>query len=74
MSKIDIQIMNEISKALSLLGAKSDLLGTVGSWKDCLPDEDVLAGLKAWNEWKRNELSERLSLGSADNSTHSTVA
>lgn len=69
MSEIELKIVREINYALSLLGAKSDLLGTVGSWKDCLPDEDVLAGIKAWNEWKRTELSERLSLGSADNST-----
>lgn len=74
MSEIDIEIKNEIYWALSLLGAKSDLLSTVGSWKDTMPDEDILAGLRAWNEWKRKELSERLSLGSADNSTHSTVA
>ena len=73
MSEIDLKIVQEINYALSLLGAKSDLLGTVGSWKDTLSDEDVLVGLKAWNEWKRNELSERLSLGSAYNSTHSAV-
>jgi hypothetical protein len=74
MSQIDLQIINEIVRSLSLLGGKSDILGTVGSWKDTMPDEDILAGLKAWNECKRKELSERLLLGSADNSTHSTVA
>lgn len=73
MSETDLKIVQELSYSLSLLGAKSDLLGTVGSWKDTLSDEDVLAGLKAWNEWKRKELSERLSLGSAYNSTHSAV-
>lgn len=66
MSKLEIQIINEIVRSLSLLGAKSDLLGTVGSWKDTLSEEDVLAGLKAWNEWKRGELSERLSLGGGE--------
>ena len=65
MSKIDLKIIQELNYSLSLLGAKSDLLGTVGSWKDCLPDEDVLAGLRAWNNWKRKELSERLSLAGA---------
>lgn len=42
-------IKAEIYRALVLLGAGSDLLGSVGSWGDSLPDEDVLAGLCAWN-------------------------
>ena len=66
MSEIDIQIKNEIYWALSLLGGKSDILGTVGSWKDTMPDEDILSCLKLWNEWKRKELSERLSSGGAN--------
>jgi len=47
---MDREIIGELYRALVLLGAQADLLGTVGSWKDCLPDEDVLSGLRAWNE------------------------
>lgn len=45
----DRPIVHEIYRALVLLGAGNDLLGTVNSWKDSLPDEDVLANLQAWN-------------------------
>jgi hypothetical protein len=48
--QIDKEIIAELYKTLELLGADHGLLGTVGSWKDCLPDEDVLANLKGWNE------------------------
>jgi len=43
------EIVNELYRALVILGAGSDLLGTIGSWGDSLPDEDVLANLRAWN-------------------------
>jgi hypothetical protein len=44
------EIIGELYRAFVLLGAESDLLGTVGSWRDSLPDQDVLSGLKAWND------------------------
>lgn len=50
MNETQHKIVGEIYKAFELLGAESDLLGTVGSWGDCLPDEDVLANLRTWNE------------------------
>ena len=33
-----------------LFGAPSDLLGTIGSWGDTLPDEEVLRLLREYNE------------------------
>ncbi len=43
-------IMVEAYKAMEKLGAKSDLLGTMGSFGDTLSDEEVLDFLKMWNE------------------------
>lgn len=47
---IDGQIISEIYKACELLGAKSDLLGTIGSWRDTMTDEHTLDTLKLLNE------------------------
>lgn len=54
------EIVNEIYRALVLLGAESDLLGAVGSWRDSLSDSDVLSGLQAWNEATFNQLRGRI--------------
>jgi hypothetical protein len=54
------EIVNELYRSLVLLGAESDLLGTVGSWGDSLPEDDVLANLKGWNEATVKELKERI--------------
>jgi len=54
------EIIEELYRALVLLGADSDLLATVGSWGDSLPDEDVLANLKAWNEATAKEATGRI--------------
>jgi len=53
-------IINELYRAFVLLGAKMDLLGTVGSWEDSLPDKDVLSNLKAWNKATLEELKQRI--------------
>ena len=45
-----VRSKTELYKALDLLGAKSDLLGIVGSWGDTQDDEWVLTELRAWNE------------------------
>ena len=45
----DRRIVLEVYKAAESLGAKSDLLGLIGSWGDSLPDPDVLEGLREWN-------------------------
>ena len=47
---IEQQIRNEVYRALVFLGASRELLGTVGSWGDTLPDEEILRVLKRWNE------------------------
>ena len=48
-------IKNEISRALVLLGADRELLATVGSWGETLPDKEVLRLLKEWNARKLAE-------------------
>jgi len=54
------EIVNELCRALMLLGAKADLLGTVGSWGDSLPESMVLADLRYWNEVTEQELRDRI--------------
>ena len=54
------EIVNEICTALMLLGADSSLLGAVGSWGDSLPDEDVLANVRAWNNATVKEITRRI--------------
>lgn len=54
------EIKTEIYKALVLLGAGHDLLGTVGSIDDSLLDDDVLANLHAWNNATLKEIKDRI--------------
>jgi len=54
------EIKTEIYKAFVLLGAGSDLLGTIGSWEDSLPDEDVLCNLYVWNKITQMEIKGRI--------------
>jgi hypothetical protein len=54
------EIKTEIYKALVLLGAGHDLLGTVGSIDDSLLDDDVLANLRAWNNATLKEIKGRI--------------
>lgn len=49
---IDAEIRAEIYTALQKLGADRELLATVGSWGDTLPDGDVLELLREWNARK----------------------
>lgn len=42
------KIINAIVQVVRRLGGMSDILGSIGSWKDTLPDEDVLNGIHAW--------------------------
>ena len=53
------EIVVELYRTLVLLGAQSDLLGTVGSWGDSLSDEAVLSGLRDWNKTTFQELTQR---------------
>ncbi len=54
------EIINELYRAFVLLGARMDLLSIVGSWKDSLSDQDVLSGVKAWNNSTLEELKQRI--------------
>lgn len=47
---IRAELLTEINRAARRLGAKSDLLALIGSWGDTLSDEDVLHGLRRWND------------------------
>lgn len=59
-TNVDREIMDEIYRALVLLGAESDLLGVIGSWRESLPNEDVLAEIRAWNEATLRESKARI--------------
>jgi len=49
LSKLQVSIIKEIVKSMKLLGAKSDLIGSINSWGDCQTDEETLLNIKAWN-------------------------
>lgn len=57
---VNREVVGELYRALVLLGADNDLLGTVGSWGNSLPDEDILANLKGWNEETLKEITQRI--------------
>jgi len=59
-SQPDSRIISELYRTLVLLGAGSDLLGTVGSWGDSLADTDVLSNLEVWNAATTRELKGRI--------------
>jgi hypothetical protein len=43
------EIVREGLRTLGFLGADIYLLATVGSWRDTLPDNEVLEKLRSWN-------------------------
>ena len=47
-TKTDQQIKNLLNECVAELGGLSDILSTIGSWKDTLSDEDVLGALQVW--------------------------
>jgi hypothetical protein len=57
---MDRQIILELYRSLVLLGADFNLLSTIGSWKDSLPNNIVLYDIKRWNETTLSELKERI--------------
>jgi hypothetical protein len=59
-SVLNREIVRELYRSFTLLGADNGLLGTVGSWGESLPDEDVLSNLKGWNEATLKESKERI--------------
>lgn len=50
----DIEIKEEIYKALEKLNAPMELLAAVGSWMDTIDPEDVLALLIDWNRGEKS--------------------
>lgn len=54
-SEMESAFVAEVLEAMRHLGAKSDLLGLVGSWRDSREDGDVVAALKGWNEKARQD-------------------
>jgi len=54
------EIVRELYRTLTLLGAQEDLLATVSSWGNSLTDEAALTRLKAWNESTVREIKERI--------------
>jgi hypothetical protein len=45
---IEAQILNRLYEALELIGAETDLLQIVGSWKDTQPEAETLAQLEVF--------------------------
>ena len=58
--QVNQEIVSELYRTLVLLGAESDLLGTVGSWGDSLSDQDVLSNLKMWNQESMRGIKARI--------------
>ena len=54
------EIIREVYRSLALLGADHELLGSVGSWGDSLPETDVLDGLQAWNQATLGQIKGRI--------------
>jgi len=60
MPHLDSELRKEIYRSMALLGADELLLGALSSWRDGVPERDVLADLRNWNEAKLLELKEWL--------------
>lgn len=54
------KIIKEICFSLSLLGSDSNLVSVVASWKDTLPEEDVLVMLQTTNKRMMEEKTKDL--------------
>jgi hypothetical protein len=44
------EIIRKLATAMSALGASGGLLAIVGSWGDTLPEIEILAMIKDWNQ------------------------
>jgi hypothetical protein len=54
------ELRDEIYRSMVLLGADELLLGAMASWNNGVPERDVLADLRNWNDAKLLELKEWL--------------
>lgn len=57
------EIIFELYKTLEILGAKSDLLAVVGSYKDTMSSNEILSDIKVWNESQGTENDENVQCG-----------
>lgn len=49
-TKTDQKIKHLLYDCVAELGGQSDILGTIGSWKETISDEQVLGALQVWLE------------------------
>jgi hypothetical protein len=49
-TETDVLIKDRLYECIEILGGMSDILGSIGSWKDTLSDQEVLACLDLWIE------------------------
>lgn len=52
-TKIDQQVKNLLYKCIDQLGGESDILGTIGSWKETISDSQVASSLQCWLDVQR---------------------
>jgi hypothetical protein len=57
---VEREVRSEIYLALVLLGAEPLLLRALEAWRDGLPEKDMLADVRNWNEAKVLEMKEWL--------------
>ena len=50
LTDIQYEIIGELATAMNALGASGGLLAIVGSWGDTLPEIEILAMIKDWNQ------------------------
>jgi hypothetical protein len=58
---VDIKFTQKLCLCLHLLGAESDLISSVSSWKDTMDDEQVLHSLDLWIDATLNEQQRTIS-------------
>jgi hypothetical protein len=59
-SHLEDDILAALYQTVVLLGGDAGILGLIGSWKDSLPDADVLDGICYWNEQYMKEIRGRI--------------
>ena len=56
LSQSQVEIKQELSKTIAILGGKSDILSIIGDWSD-LSDETILEQLQTWNKTSLESLN-----------------
>ncbi|WP_162918769.1 hypothetical protein [Taklimakanibacter deserti] len=60
MTRLERKIIHELHSALNVLDAPPGYLAAISSYKDTVPDKDVLRMLMRMNETQREEVGERM--------------